>query len=141
MQLELHMDVIDDFVGEAREVPTSLRAFASAPLPCPRLHPLPRPRLVGDEACSSPVLPSARPLDPDPPPRLRGHIHINTRIHICTPPQAYRVNRWLTYGEPLQRLREFGVTMKEVGRTLPSFASPTPMHIPHRTTPHKTLLH
>ena len=139
MQLELHMDVIDDFVGEAREVPTSLRAFASAPLPCPRLHPLPRPRLVGDEACSSPVLPSARPLDPDPPPRLRGHIHINTRIHICTPPQAYRVNRWLTYGEPLQRLREFGVTMKEVVRTLPVFppsprpcTSPSPS--PHHTT-------
>ena len=23
-------------------------------------------------------------------------------------------NQWLTYGEPLQRLREFGVTVKEI---------------------------
>ena len=54
MQLELHMDVIDDFVGEAREVLTyapRLRLRLRAPS-FPRLRPLPRPRLVG-EACSS----------------------------------------------------------------------------------------
>ena len=26
----------------------------------------------------------------------------------------YRMNPWLTYGEPLHRLREFGVTAKEM---------------------------
>ena len=36
---------------------------------------------------------------------------------MCAVRQVHKVNRWLTYGEPLQRLREFGVTMKEVGRT------------------------
>jgi len=36
---------------------------------------------------------------------------------VCAVRQVHKVNRWLTYGEPLQRLREFGVTMKEVVRT------------------------
>lgn len=28
--------------------------------------------------------------------------------------QVYEVNRWLTYGEPLHRIREFGASMKEM---------------------------
>jgi hypothetical protein len=28
--------------------------------------------------------------------------------------EIHSVNRWLTYGEPLHRLREFGVTAKEL---------------------------
>ena len=58
---------------------------------------------------------------------------------VCAVRQVHKVNRWLTYGEPLQRLREFGVTMKEVVRTLPVFppsprpcTSPSPS--PHHTT-------
>ena len=114
------MDVIDDFVGEAREVLTSLRAFASAPLLSPASAPCP----VSALSALRPVHPSARPFDPDPDPAPAPHASAATSTSTSTsahqPPQAYRVNRWLTYGEPLQRLREFGVTMKEVVRTSPS---------------------
>ena len=30
--------------------------------------------------------------------------------------EVMSVNPWLTYGEPLHRLREFGITVKEVSR-------------------------
>ena len=52
MQLELHMDVIDDFVGEAREVITR-PAFASAPLLAPASASYPVPALSATRRCSS----------------------------------------------------------------------------------------
>ena len=109
MQLELHLDVIDDFVGEAREVLTYAPRLRLRDPSFPRLRP------VSALSAMMPVRPSARPRDPSFLPHASAAINTSTSAH--QPPQAYRVNRWLTYGEPLQRLREFGVTMKEVGRT------------------------
>jgi hypothetical protein len=35
-----------------------------------------------------------------------------TRLYL--PPQVQQGNSWLTYGEPMHRLREFGVLIKEI---------------------------
>jgi hypothetical protein len=38
--------------------------------------------------------------------------HALTRLYL--PPQVQQGNSWLTYGEPMHRLREFGVLIKEI---------------------------
>jgi hypothetical protein len=38
--------------------------------------------------------------------------HVLTPLYL--PPQVQQGNSWLTYGEPMHRLREFGVLIKEI---------------------------
>lgn len=43
------------------------------------------------------------------------HQYLYTFIHtVGDAKEVYQSNGWLTYGEPLHRLREFGAIMKEL---------------------------
>ena len=73
--IELNMDILDDPLGEAKEIHRFERVYRFK---------------YWYLSCASSPSPS-----------------------ICNT-ISHSVNSWLTYGEPLHRLREFGITLKEM---------------------------